>query len=83
MGASGRLALVASEYAGSMVLGPDPQLVRRTRHPVEMSWYLSDSPLFDNVEAKELGFTLGGYDSDTAYSSAIARALTASPLTLM
>jgi fido (protein-threonine AMPylation protein) len=83
MGASGRLALVASEYAGSMILGPDPQFAHRTIHAVEMSWYLNDSPLFDSVEAQGLGFTLGGYDSDTAYSSAIARALTASPLTLM
>jgi len=83
LGASGRLALVASEFAGSMVLGPDSQLVRRTLHAVEMSWYLNDSPLFDGVQAGVLGFTLGGYDSETAYSSPVARALTAAPLTLM
>jgi fido (protein-threonine AMPylation protein) len=83
LGASGRLALIASEFAGSMVLGPDPQLARRTLHAVEMSWYLNDSPMFDDVEADALGFTLGGYDSDTAYSSPVARALTTTPLTLM
>jgi hypothetical protein len=83
LGASGRLALIASELAGSMVLGPDPQLAHRTLHAVEISWYLNDSPLFDGVEASTLGFTLGGYDSDTAYSSPVARALTAAPLTLL
>jgi hypothetical protein len=83
LGASGRLALIASELAGSMVLGPDLQLAQRTVHAVEMSWYLSDSPLFDDVEAGTLGFTLGGYDSDTAYSSPVARSLTAAPLTLL
>ena len=82
-GASGRLALVASELAGSMVLGPDLQLAWRTLHAVEISWYLNDSPLFDRVDASRLGFTLGGYDSDMAYSSPVARALTAAPLTLL
>jgi fido (protein-threonine AMPylation protein) len=82
-GAGGRLALIASEFAGSMVLGPDAQLARRTAHAVEMSWLMNDSPLFDDVQACALGFTLGGYDSDTAYSSPVARALTAAPLTLL
>lgn len=83
VGASGRLALIASELAGSMVLGPDPQLVRRTTHAVEMAWLLNDSPLVDEVHAGGLGFTLGGYYGDTAFSSPVARALTAAPLTLM
>jgi fido (protein-threonine AMPylation protein) len=83
MGASGRLARVASEYACSMLLGPDPQFAHRTLHPVELSFYLDRSPLFDKVEARQLGFTLGGYDSDTAYSSEKARTLMASPLTLL
>lgn len=83
VGASGRLALIASELAGSMVLGPDPQLVRRTTHAVEMAWLLNDSPLVDEVHAGGLGFTLGGYYGDTAFSSPVARALTAVPLTLM
>lgn len=82
-GANGRLALIASEFAGSMVLGPDPQLVSRTVHAVEMAWLLNDSPLFDEVQARSLGFTLGGYYSDSAFSSPVARALTAAPLTLM
>jgi hypothetical protein len=83
IGAGGRLAWIASEFAGSMVLGPDSQLARRTSHAVEMSWLLNASPLFDAVQACALGFTLGGYDSDTAYSSPVARALTAAPLTLL
>jgi hypothetical protein len=83
IGANGRLALIAAEFAGSMVLGPDAQLARRTAHAVEMSWLLYGSPLVDDVQACALGFTLGGYDSDTAYSSPVARALTAAPLTLM
>jgi fido (protein-threonine AMPylation protein) len=83
VGASGRLALIASEFAGSMVLGPDPQLVSRTVHAVEMAWLLNDSPLFDEVQAGRLGITLGGYYGDSAFSSPVARALTAAPLTLM
>lgn len=82
LGASDRLALVASEIACSMVLGPDPQLIRRTIHGVPLSWYLNDCGHLDHVDAGSLGFTLSGYDSDTAYSSPVARALTAAPLTL-
>mgnify|MGYP001239127202 CR=1 FL=1 len=82
-GADGRLATVAAPLAASMVLGPDPQMIGRTIHGVELSWWLSDSPLIDVVEAKTLAFTLSGYDADAAYSSPIARALTAAPLTLL
>lgn len=83
LGASGRLAVIAAPLAGSMVLGPDPQLTRRTVHGVELSWCLNDSPQIDVVEAGSLGLTLSGYASDTAYSSPIARALVAAPLTLI
>jgi fido (protein-threonine AMPylation protein) len=81
LGASGRLALIASELAGSMVLGPDPQLIARTLHGIETSWYLNDSPQFDAVDAKSLNFTASGYVSETAYSSPVARLLMSAPLT--
>lgn len=83
LGASGRLALIAAPLAGSMVLGPDPQAIRRTVHGVQLSWYLNDSQLFDVIDAGSLGFTLSSYASDTAYSSPVARALAAAPLTLL
>jgi hypothetical protein len=66
-----------------MLVGPDPQLTRRTRHGVEISWSLSDSRMFDEIEVGSLGFTLSGFDSEVAYSSPIARALVAAPLSLM
>jgi fido (protein-threonine AMPylation protein) len=81
LGASGRLALVASEHAGSMVLGPDPQLINRALHGIETSWYLNDSPLFDSIDARSLNFAVSGYDCDTAYSSPVARSLMSAPLT--
>lgn len=83
LGASGRLATIAAPLASSMVLGPDPQFIDRTMHGVELSWLLNDSPLLDTVEAGSLALTLSGYDSDAAYSSPVARALTAAPLTLI
>jgi Fic/DOC family len=81
LGASERLARVASELTCSMVLGPDPQVIRRTIHGVMLSCYLSDCGHFDRVDAGSLGITLSGFDSDTAYSSSVARILTSGRLT--
>jgi Fic family protein len=81
LGASDRLAKVASEFACSMVLGPDPQVIRRTIHGVMLSCYLSDCDHFDRVDTGSIGFTLSGFDSDTAYSSPVARILTSGRLT--
>lgn len=81
LGAGGRLALIASELAGSMVLGPDPQLIARTLHGIETSWYLNDSPQFDAVDARSLNFAASGYVCETAYSSPVARSLMSAPLT--
>lgn len=79
LGLSGRLALIAAEYAGSMVLGPDPQLIQRTVHGVESCWYLDESRMFDPVDARFLNLTVSGYDCETAYSSPVARSLLATP----
>jgi fido (protein-threonine AMPylation protein) len=80
LGLSGRLALIAAEHAGSMVLGPDPQLIQRTLHGVETCWYLDESRTFDPVDARFLNFTASGYDCTVAYSSLVARSLMATPL---
>lgn len=83
LGMCPRLAQVAPEFAISMLLGPDEQLIRRTRHGVEISWILNDSPQLDEVDAAGLGLTLSGYHTDSAWCSPIARALLAAPLSLM
>jgi hypothetical protein len=79
LGACRRLAIKAAEFTCSMILGPDPQSIRRTLNGVELSWYLSDSRLFDVVDAAPLGLTLSGYDTVDAYSAPAARAFMAAP----
>lgn len=79
LGSSRRLAIKAAEFTCSMILGPDPQCIRRTLNGVELSWYLSDSRLFDVVDAAPLGLTLSGYDTIDAYSASAARAFMAAP----
>lgn len=80
LGLSGRMALVAAEHAGSMILGPDPQLITRTLHGVETCWYLDESRQFEPVDARPLGMTVSGYDCTTAYASPVARSLMATPM---
>jgi len=78
-----RLAIIGGELAGSMVLGPDPQCVRRTIHGVELAGYLNDDPIFDRVDAKTLGFSLSGYSDEIAFSSPVARTMLSAPMALL
>jgi len=77
---SGRFAIRAGIHAASMLLGPDPMFVRRTLHGVELSCFLQDSGCLDELDATNLGFCLGGYESDTICSAPIAQGLLAAPL---
>lgn len=78
-GATEELAVRMAEFSGSIVLGPDPQAARRTLHAMELSFYVGRCGCFDEVDATGLGFKLGGYPSETIWSSAMARALMREP----
>ena len=77
---SGRFAYRAGLYAASMLIGPDPQFVRRTLHGVELGWFLDRCGCLDAFDTVNTGFSLGGYETDTIYSAPTARELLAIPL---
>jgi hypothetical protein len=82
-GVTNDLATRIAEFAGSMVLGPDPQAVRRTIHPLELGFYLRWSGCFDEVDAAGFEFMLGGYAVEGTWSCAVARALLHQPPALI
>lgn len=77
---SGRFAGRAARLAASMVLGPDPMFVRRTMHGVELCFFLQGEDCVTELDARTLGFWLGGYESDAVYSAPVARRLLEAPL---
>jgi hypothetical protein len=75
-----RLAGKLAEFAGSMILGPDRQAIRRTCHGSELSWRVGVMDQFDEVDVSRLSFDLCGCASDRAWSNKAARELMTAPL---